>query len=130
MRAMVLEAIGRPLILQEVPCPAPSDCEVLIQVAACGVCRTDLHIVDGELPQPKLPLILGHQIVGIIAGMGKNATKHKIGQRVGVPWLGGCCHECEYCREGRENLCDRAVYTGYLRPGGFAEFARHMKISY
>lgn len=122
MRAMVLEKIGSPLILKDVPCPIPKPLEVLIKTHACGVCRTDLHIVDGELPHPKLPLILGHQVVGIIEGLGEGASKHKVGDRVGVPWLGGCCGVCEFCSTGKENLCDNAVYTGYQRNGGYAEY--------
>jgi len=122
MRAMVLEEVGRPLVLREIPCPAPQPFEVLIKIAACGVCRTDLHIVDGELPSPKLPLILGHQVVGIIEKLGENASKHKIGERVGVPWLGKSCHICEFCLSERENLCDKAIYTGYLRDGGYADY--------
>lgn len=119
---MVLEKVGQPLILKDVPCPTPLPFEVLIKVKACGVCRTDLHIVDGELPHPKLPLILGHQVVGIIDKIGEKVLKHKVGDRVGVPWLGGACHACEFCVSERENLCDQAVYTGYLRDGGYAEY--------
>lgn len=122
MRAMVLEEIGSPLILKEVPCPTPNPYEVLIKVKTCGVCRTDLHIVDGELPHPKLPLILGHQVVGIIDKLGENVSKHKVGDRVGIPWLGGSCHICEFCISERENLCDKAIYTGYLRDGGYADY--------
>jgi alcohol dehydrogenase, propanol-preferring len=122
MRAMVLEKVGRPLILKDVPCPTPNPFEVLIKVKACGVCRTDLHIVDGELPHPKLPLILGHQVVGIVDKLGESASKHKIGDRVGIPWLGGSCHRCEFCISERENLCDNAVYTGYFRDGGYADY--------
>lgn len=122
MRAMVLEEIGRPLILKNIPSPIPRPFEVLIKTKICGVCRTDLHIVDGELPHPKLPLILGHQVVGIIDKLGEKTTKFKIGDRVGVPWLGGCCHSCEFCISGRENLCDKAIYTGYLRDGGYADY--------
>lgn len=122
MRAMVLEEVGRLLILKDVPCPTPNPFEVLIKIKACGVCRTDLHIVDGELPHPKLPLILGHQVVGIIDKLGKNVSKHKIGDQVGVPWLGGTCHTCEFCVSERENLCDKAIYTGYLRDGGYADY--------
>lgn len=122
MRAMVLEEIGHSLILKDVPCPIPNPFEVLIKIKACGVCRTDLHIVDGELPYPKLPLILGHQVVGIIDKIGENVSKHKIGDRVGVPWLGGSCHSCEFCISERENLCDKAIYTGYLRDGGYADY--------
>lgn len=122
MRAMVLEQIGRPLILEDVPCPIPKPFEVLIKIKACGVCRTDLHIVDGELPHPKLPLILGHQVVGIIEKVGESVSKHNVGDRIGVPWLGGCCDLCEFCLSGRENLCDQAIYTGYMRNGGYADY--------
>lgn len=122
MRAMVLEKVGQPLVLKEMPCPKPLPFEVLIKVTACGVCRTDLHIVDGELPSPKLPLILGHQVVGIVDKLGANVSKHKIGDRVGIPWMGGSCHACAYCTSERENLCDKAVYTGYMRDGGYAEY--------
>lgn len=122
MRAMVLEKVGHPLVLKEVPRPTPQSYEVLIKVSTCGVCRTDLHIVDGELPHPKLPLILGHQVVGIVDQLGKNASKYKVSDRIGVPWLGGICGGCEFCISGRENLCDQAIYTGYLRDGGYAEY--------
>jgi len=122
MRAMVLEKIGSPLILKEIPCPSPHSYEVLIKIKACGVCRTDLHIVDGELSHPKLPLILGHQVVGIVEKLGEKVTKYKVGNRVGLPWLGGTCHICEYCISERENLCDKAIFTGYLRDGGFADY--------
>lgn len=122
MRAMVLEKMGEPLVLRELPCPAPDPFEVLIKVHACGVCRTDLHIVDGELDSPKLPLILGHQIVGVVEKIGPQVTKYSVGDRVGVPWLGGACEVCEFCTSGRENLCDKAIFTGYLRPGGYAEY--------
>ncbi|CDR34834.1 zinc-dependent alcohol dehydrogenase family protein [Criblamydia sequanensis] len=122
MRAMVLEEVGQPLLLKDLPCPIPKPYEVLIKVKACGVCRTDLHIVDGELPHPKLPLIPGHQVVGIIDKLGENVSKHKIGERVGIPWLGGSCHLCEFCLSDRENLCDKAIYTGYLQDGGFADY--------
>lgn len=122
MRAMVLEKIGDPLRLMDLPTPIPESFEVLIKIKTCGVCRTDLHIVDGELPHPKLPLIPGHQVVGIIEQIGRKVSKHKLGDRIGVPWLGGCCHTCEFCISGRENLCDQAIYTGYLRNGGYAEY--------
>lgn len=118
MRAMILEKIGSPLVLKELPIPTPKPNEVLIQVHTCGVCRTDLHIFDGELPNPKLPLILGHQIVGTIV----DSTKFKKGSRVGVPWLGWSCQACEFCLSGRENLCDKARYTGYAYDGGYAEY--------
>jgi alcohol dehydrogenase, propanol-preferring len=122
MRAMILEKPREPLRAVEVPTPKPAGNEILIRVSACGVCRTDLHVVDGELPNPKLPLIPGHEIVGFVAGRGRNARRFKMGQRVGVPWLGWTCRKCKYCRSGRENLCDRAGFTGYTRNGGYAEF--------
>lgn len=118
MRAMILEAIGRPLVLKDVPRPEPGPNEALIKIHACGVCRTDLHIVDGELPHPKLPLIPGHQIVGTI----EKSSKYPAGTRVGVPWLGSTCHQCEYCLSGKENLCDKAIFTGFQRNGGYAEY--------
>jgi propanol-preferring alcohol dehydrogenase len=96
---------------------------VLVQVRACGVCRTDLHVFDGELPDPKLPLVLGHEIVGVVASLGEGVDRFAVGDRVGVPWLGWTCGECGYCRSGRENLCDRARFTGYQIDGGYAEFA-------
>ncbi|GBD18946.1 putative alcohol dehydrogenase AdhA [bacterium HR27] len=122
MRAMVLERPGQPLVLRDLPVPEPGPGHVLLRVHACGVCRTDLHIVDGELPDPKLPLVLGHQIVGEVVRVGAGATRFVPGQRVGVPWLGWTCGECEYCRSGRENLCDRARFTGYTLDGGYAEY--------
>ncbi|MCK4719072.1 alcohol dehydrogenase catalytic domain-containing protein, partial [bacterium] len=121
MRAMILEKPGQPLVLKEIPAPNPASGEVLIKIHACGVCRTDLHVVDGELTEPKLPLIPGHQIVGSIIKFGENVTGLKIGDRVGVPWLGGSCGKCNFCRTGQENLCDDAKYTGYQIDGGFAE---------
>ena len=120
---MILEKPGRPLRAAEIPTPKPRASEILIQVRACAVCRTDLHVVDGELPKPKLPLVPGHEIVGIVAGKGKNARHFKIGERVGVPWLGWTCGKCGFCRSGRENLCDRAQFTGYTCDGGYAEFS-------
>jgi alcohol dehydrogenase, propanol-preferring len=113
MRAMVLDAPGRPLRASELPPPEPRAHQVLLDVRACGVCRTDLHVVDGELVQAKLPLVPGHQIVGIAED----------GRRLGVPWLGWTCGECRYCRRGQENLCDRALFTGYRLDGGYAEQA-------
>ena len=121
MRAMVLERQREPLRPAELPDPEPGPGQVLIEVAACGVCRTDLHIVDGELAEPKLPLVPGHQIVGTVAGSGAGAERFAIGDRVGVPWLGWTCGECRYCLSGRENLCDRARFTGYDLDGGYAE---------
>jgi propanol-preferring alcohol dehydrogenase len=119
---MVLERPGQPLVLQELPVPEPGPGQVLLRVRACGVCRTDLHIVAGELPGPKLPLVLGHQIVGEVVRAGPGANRFVPGQRVGVPWLGWTCGECRYCRSGRENLCDCARFTGYTLDGGFAEY--------
>ena len=123
MRAMILEAQGKLLRVAELPIPQPNSQQVLIRVRACGVCRTDLHIVDGELTQPKLPLILGHQIVGTVAAVGKQVQQFQIGNRVGVPWLGHTCNCCRYCLSGRENLCDYAQFTGYQIDGGYAEYA-------
>jgi propanol-preferring alcohol dehydrogenase len=120
MRAMVLDAAGEPLRLAELPDPEPAAGQVLLRVRACGVCRTDLHILDGELDRPKLPLVLGHQIVGeVVAG----GTRFAVGERVGVPWLGWTCGECRFCLAGQENLCDRARFTGYDLDGGYAELA-------
>jgi propanol-preferring alcohol dehydrogenase len=123
MRAMVLERQRVPLRAVELPDPVPGPGQVLIAVHACGVCRTDLHIVDGELGEPKLPLVPGHQIVGTVVGAGEGAERFPTGERVGVPWLGWTCGECRYCRGGRENLCDRARFTGYDLDGGYAELA-------
>lgn len=123
MRAMVLEEQRAALRLREVAIPAPRAGEVLLRVTACGICRTDLHVLDGDLAHPSLPLIPGHQIIGEIAGLGDGVTAFTAGQRVGVPWLGGSCGHCGYCTRGRENLCDEARYTGYQINGGFAEYA-------
>src|SRR5947208_4817655 len=120
MRAMVLDSPREPLRAADLPSPRPEAGEVLIEVAVCGVCRTDLHVVDGELPEPKLPLVPGHQIVGRVVEGGERFAP---GDRVGVPWLGWTCGECRYCLSGRENLCDRARYTGYQLDGGYAEYA-------
>lgn len=122
MQAMVLERLGQPLIYKTVPVPAPSDNQVLIKVIACGVCRTDLHIVDGELAQPKLPLIPGHEIIGTIAALGDKVTGFNNNDLVGVPWLGYTCGMCKYCRQGKENLCENARFTGYTVDGGYAEY--------
>jgi alcohol dehydrogenase, propanol-preferring len=121
MRAMVLETQRRALRLADLPEPTPAPGQVLIEVAACGVCRTDLHIADGDLPRPKLPLVPGHQVVGRVIGAGEGAERFAAGARVGVPWVGWTCGECRYCLSGRENLCDRARFTGYDLDGGFAE---------
>jgi alcohol dehydrogenase, propanol-preferring len=123
MRAMVLEKPRQPLQLRDVPKPKPGRGQLLVRVSACAVCRTDLHVVDGELPDPKLPLIPGHQIVGRVEEIGEGAnSKFTVGDRVGIPWLGWTDSECVYCRSGRENLCDRALFTGYTIDGGYAEF--------
>ena len=121
MRAMLLDAPRRPLRSADVPRPEPGPGQVLVAVEACGVCRTDLHVAHGELPDPKLPLVLGHEIVGTVAAVGAGADV-AVGDRIGVPWLGWTCGACRYCRTGRENLCDRARFTGYQLDGGYAEY--------
>jgi len=123
MRAMLFEKAGQSLREAELPTPNPGTGQVLIRVHACAVCRTDLHVVEGELTNPKLPLVPGHEIVGTVAQLGEGATRFKIGDRVGVPWLGWTCGECSYCRNGQENLCDHAKFTGYTLDGGYAEYA-------
>jgi propanol-preferring alcohol dehydrogenase len=123
MRAMVLEAPRTPLRLTHVPAPVPNAGQVLIRVTACGVCRTDLHIVDGELTGPKLPLIPGHEIAGVVAGIGAGVTRWRSGDRVGVPWLAWTCGACPGCARGDENLCDYARFTGYTVDGGYADYA-------
>jgi propanol-preferring alcohol dehydrogenase len=123
MRAMLLERQRQPLRPAELPDPRPGPGQVLLSVRACGVCRTDLHIADGDLDEPKLPLVPGHQIVATVVEAGEGAERFPPGQRVGVPWLGWTCGECRYCRAGRENLCDRARFTGYDLDGGYAELA-------
>ena len=120
MKAMILDASG--LRFADIPQPLPGLDEVLIKVHTCGVCRTDLHVLDGELPGAKLPLILGHEIVGTVVENGKDASRFTVGQRVGVPWLGKTCGHCNYCLSGRENLCDEALFTGYTIDGGYAEY--------
>ncbi len=120
---MVLHNQREPLRLEELPEPRPGRAQVLLRVHACGVCRTDLHVVDGDLREPKLPLIPGHQIVGTVAGTGEGAGRFEVGQRVGVPWLGWTDGECRYCRSGRENLCEHARFTGYQLDGGYAAMA-------
>ena len=122
MRAMVLEAPGQPLEERNLPVPQPGPGQVLVRVRACAVCRTDLHVVDGELPDPKLPVIPGHEIVGEVVDAGPGGASLAAGQRVGIPWLGWTCGECRFCRSGRENLCNRARFNGYTRDGGYAEF--------
>ena len=123
MKAMVLEEQGQELRLKDIEKPDPSPDQILLKVQMCGVCRTDLHILDGDLDDPKLPLVPGHQIVGTVEETGSNVTGIEKGQKMGVPWLGKTCGKCEFCRDGRENLCDRAKFTGYDIDGGFAEFA-------
>ncbi|MBN9561377.1 MAG: zinc-dependent alcohol dehydrogenase family protein [Alphaproteobacteria bacterium] len=122
MRAMLFRGAGRPLEQATLPLPRPGEHQVLIEVAACAVCRTDLHVVDGELANPKLPLVPGHEIVGRVVANGPGAERYHEGDRVGVPWLGWTCGECAYCRSGRENLCERARFTGYQIDGGYAGF--------
>lgn len=120
---MVLRGVGQALALEERPVPEPGPGQVRLRVGACGVCRTDLHIVDGELEAPSLPLVPGHQIVGVVDAVGADAAGRGIGDRVGVPWLGFTCGECSFCRSGRENLCDKARFTGFQIDGGFADYA-------
>jgi propanol-preferring alcohol dehydrogenase len=120
MRAMVLEQPRNALVMRERPLPSPGGGEILVAVSACGVCRTDLHVVDGELEHPKLPVVPGHEIVGRVTAIGAGVDGFSLGERVGVPWLGATCGVCPYCRSDRENLCDAPVFTGYTRDGGFA----------
>ena len=120
MRAMVLTEVGSPLALETRPDPLPNPGEIRLRVEACAVCRTDLHVLDGDLPDPKLPIIPGHEIVGVIDAIGEGVRDLAIGERVGVPWLGYTCGHCSYCVSGHENLCDTPLFTGYTRDGGFA----------
>jgi len=122
MRVMIFEKPGKDLSLREMDLPEPGAEQVLLRVHACAVCRTDLHVIDGELNDPKIPLIPGHEIVGTVATVGAAVTRFKVGDRLGVPWLGWTCGECSFCREGQENLCDRAKFTGYTLDGGYAEY--------
>lgn len=122
MKAMILIAKNQPLILQDIPIPIPKEDELLIEIEACGVCRTDLHILEGDLPLHKKPLILGHQIVGKIQQLGGKVQDWKVGDRVGIPWLACTCNECCYCLKKKENLCDKALFTGYHTQGGYAEY--------
>jgi propanol-preferring alcohol dehydrogenase len=122
VRAMVFTKVGEPLELTQVEKPLAGPGQLLVRVLACAVCRTDLHIIDSELPNPKLPLILGHEIVGTVESLGVDVNGFKIGQRIGIPWLGWTCGECAYCTWGRENLCPSARFTGYTIDGGFADF--------
>ena len=123
MRAMVLERAGDPLVPRDLPIPEPGPDQVLVRVRACGVCRTDLHVVDGELTEPKLPLVPGHEIIGTVAATGAGVERFSGGTRVGIPWLGATCGACRYCRAGHENLCARPAFTGYQLDGGYAEYA-------
>lgn len=120
MKAMVLRRPQTPLVLEVRPDPVPGPGQLLVRIEACGVCRTDLHVVDGELPDPALPLIPGHEIVGVVAGLGPGVTTPAVGTRVGIPWLGHTDGSCPYCRSARENLCDAPEFTGYTRDGGYA----------
>ena len=120
---MVLHASGEPLRLDELPVPEPGPGQVLLRVVACGVCRTDLHVIEAELPQRKMPVVPGHQVVGVVKKAGSRVTRFKPGDRVGIAWLHRTCGKCEYCRAGKENLCDNADFTGYTVDGGYAEFA-------
>ena len=122
MRAMIFETPGKALSLRQMDLTEPSAEQVLLRVLACAVCRTDLHVIDGELTNPKTPLIPGHEIVGSVAAVGVAVARFKVGDRVGVPWLGWTCGECSFCREGQENLCDGAKFTGYTLDGGYAEY--------
>jgi propanol-preferring alcohol dehydrogenase len=122
MYAMVLDAPGRAVERRCLSCPQPGPDELLVKIAACAVCRTDLHVVDGELPEPKRPLIPGHEIVGKVASLGSNVRNFSVGERVGIPWLGWTCGVCRNCRSGYENLCPAARFTGYQIDGGYAEY--------
>lgn len=122
MNAMVFESQGLPLVYKQVPVPVPAGNQALIKIIACGICRTDLHVIDGELNNPKLPLIPGHEIIGKVAGMANNVTGLKLNDLVGVPWLGYTCGTCKFCKMGKENLCDNAGFTGYTIDGGYAEY--------
>ena len=122
MNSMVLEEVNHPLLLKTIPVPTPNEQQVLVKIIACGVCRTDLHIVDGELPNPKLPLIPGHEIVGIVERKGKEVTRLNVGDVIGIPWLGYTCGKCKYCLSDKENLCENALFTGYTIDGGYADY--------
>ena len=122
MKAMIFKKPNTPLCLRNLPLPQPGPKQVLIQVKACGVCRTDLHIYEGDLSEAKCPLVLGHEIVGLVTGVGKKVEGISLGERVGVPWLGKSCRRCLYCQSNRENLCDHALFTGYQIDGGYAEY--------
>lgn len=120
MKAMVFRAVGQPLTLEERPDPVPQRGQIRVRVEACAVCRTDLHVIDGDLPEPKRPVVPGHEVVGIVDAIGPDVKDHKLGERVGIPWLGHTCGHCSYCASGHENLCDFPLFTGYTLDGGFA----------
>jgi alcohol dehydrogenase, propanol-preferring len=122
MKAMLLKSGEDKLQQAEIPIPTPTENQVLLKISVCGICRTDLHVLEGDLPNPKLPLVLGHEIVGVVAAKGALVSDFQIGQRLGVPWLGHTCGSCQYCLSGHENLCDHALFTGYNLDGGFAEY--------
>jgi propanol-preferring alcohol dehydrogenase len=122
MKALVLEKQGQQPVMKDLAVPDPPAGQVRVKVRACGICRTDLHVMDGDLTEPKLPLVMGHQIVGVVDEVGEGVEHPAVGDRVGIPWLGSSCGRCEFCRTGRENLCDEAKYTGYTLDGGFAEY--------
>jgi propanol-preferring alcohol dehydrogenase len=122
MRALLLKSVGQGLVPDDLPVPRPGSGQLLVKVAACAVCRTDLHVVDGELPNPKLPLVPGHEVVGQVEEVGAGVDNFRVGDRVGIPWLGWTCGKCGYCLSARENLCERARFTGYTIDGGYAEF--------
>lgn len=124
MRAMILDVLGTPLRLLDLPVPTAGAGEIVVKVSACGVCRTDLHVVDGDLTDPKLPIVPGHEIVGTVQEIGPGTTGFALGQRVGIPWLGRTCGHCRFCRSHRENLCDAPAFTGYQIDGGYAEYAK------
>ncbi|HET7338015.1 MAG TPA: alcohol dehydrogenase catalytic domain-containing protein, partial [Candidatus Dormibacteraeota bacterium] len=119
---MVLHRAGTPLVLEDIAIPEPGPTQVLLEVSVCGLCRTDLHVVEGDLAEPKLPLVPGHQVVGRVVAAGSSVERIRTGARIGVPWLGWWDGSCRYCREGRENLCDRALFTGYTLDGGFERY--------
>ncbi|MDZ7848601.1 MAG: alcohol dehydrogenase catalytic domain-containing protein [Owenweeksia sp.] len=122
MKAIILTEQRESLKEQEVAKPTPNPDQVLIKVKACGVCRTDLHVVDGDLPKPKLPLIPGHEVIGEVVELGENADRWKVGDKVGMPWLGYTCGKCKFCQRGQENLCENALFNGYTLDGGYAEY--------
>lgn len=120
MKAMILDGAGLPLRFRERPDPTPGEGQLCVKIEACGVCRTDLHLLDGELPAVRYPIVPGHEIVGVVDALGPNVTGFAVGERIGIPWLGHTCGVCRFCRDGRENLCDHPLFTGYTRDGGYA----------